>query len=167
MLKVSQYFLLAQLVNWSQTPNNPTIGIAGENVTLKWKYSLNLVAGDTFDYFVIRRFAPSKFDFDDIVKYGIDGTVVVYNRFKGRFTLGKSATPELLLIKAKDTDEAKYCCKVYSKNDNAQNCVLLKILGKPIFCLFVFCAAWLALSRANCYQDSLLLLKPSSNRRNI
>ncbi|XP_067052633.1 neural cell adhesion molecule 1-like [Acropora muricata] len=123
--------LSAQLVNWSQTPNNPTIGIAGENVTLKWKYSLNLVAGDTFDFFVIRRFAPSKFDFDEIVKYGIDGTVVVYNRFKGRFTLRKSATPELLLIKAKDTDETRYCCKVYSKNDNAQNCVLLKILVRP------------------------------------
>ena len=69
------------------------------------------------------------FDFDDIVKYGIDGTVAVYNRFKGRFTLGKRATPELLLIKAKDIDEAMYCCKVYSKNDNAQNCVHLKISG--------------------------------------
>lgn len=125
------------------------------------------MAGDTFDYFVIRRFEPSRSDFDDIVKYGIDGTLVVYNRFKGRFTLGKSATPELLLIKAKDTDETRYCCKVYSKNDNAQNCVLLNILGKPSFCLFIFCAAWLALSRVNCYQDSLLLLKPSSNRRNI
>ena len=106
-------------------------------MTLNWKYSLNLGAGDTFHYFVIRRFESSKFDFDDIVKYGSNGTVIVYNRFKGRFTLGKSATPELLLIKAKDTDETRYCCKVYSKNGGAQNCVQLKILGKPIFCLFV------------------------------
>ena len=108
-------------------------------MTLKWKFALNLDAGHTFDYFVIRRFEPSKFDYDDIVKYGIDGKVIVYNRFKGRFTLGKNATPELLLIKAKETDEERYCCKVYSKKDNAQNCVQLKILGKHIFCiLFVF-----------------------------
>lgn len=121
-------------------------------MTLKWKYSLNLAAGDTFHYFVIRRFSPSKFNFDDIVKYGIDGTVAVYKGFKGRFTLGKRATPELLLIKAKDIDEAMYCCKVYSKNDNAQNCVLLKILGKPIFCLFLFFCS---------------IVSTKSNRRNI
>lgn len=139
-------------------------------MTLKWKFDLNLDAGDSFDYFVIRRFEPSESDYDDIVKYGIDGKVIVYNRFKGRFTLGKNATPELLLIKAKETDEERYCCKVYSKKDNAQNCVQLKILGKPIFLYFVCflllgCRTWLALSRANYYQDSLLILKPQSGKQ--
>ena len=94
---------------------------------------MNLEADDSFDYFVIRRFQPSMGDYDDIVKYGTDGKEIVYNRYKGRFALAKNATPELLLIKAEESDEEKYCCKVYSTKYSVQKCVTLKILGKPFF----------------------------------
>ncbi|XP_068686511.1 neural cell adhesion molecule 1-like isoform X2 [Montipora foliosa] len=92
---------------------------------------MNLEANHSFDYFVIRRFQPSKGDYDDIVKYGRNGQEIVYERYKGRFALAENATPELLLIKAEESDERKYCCKVYSQKDNVQKCVTLKILVRP------------------------------------
>ncbi|XP_068733670.1 neural cell adhesion molecule 1-like isoform X1 [Montipora capricornis] len=121
----------AQFVTWTKIPKDPTFGAAGEKITLEWKYVMNLKANHSFDYFVIRRFQPSKGDYDDIVKYGRNGQEIVYERYKGRFALAENATPELLLIKAEESDERKYCCKVYSQKDNVQKCVTLKILVRP------------------------------------
>ena len=97
---------------------------------------MNLKAKESFDYFHITK------DSRPIVKYGSDGKERNYAKFKGRVVLAKNATPQLLLIKAEDSDEGNYCCHVYTTDNHEQTCIKLKILGKPFFrCL----PSWLVL----------------------
>ena len=97
---------------------------------------MNPKANESFDYFdIIKGIRP-------IVKYGSDGKTIIYSKFKGRVILAKNATPELLLIKAEESDEGRYCCRVFTTDNHEQTCIKLTILGKPFFrCL----PSWLVL----------------------
>lgn len=123
--------MLAQDITWTKLPKDPSYGVAGQQVVLQWGYNLTLAPGDAFDRFVIRRWNSTNGDFDGIVKYESDGKETVFPDHKGRFSLAKNATPALLLIKAKQSDERKYCCKVSTKNTpGKQKCTKLIMLGK-------------------------------------
>ena len=117
------FILLAQAITWTKEPANPTFGVAGENVTLEWRFKEK-----PFVYFQLSRLEKTRHK--NIILYNWDGGETVYQKYRGQFALAKNGTPAFMLIEAEEGDETEYCCEVSTKVDNDDRCVQLKILGK-------------------------------------
>lgn len=123
-------------LTWNKSPPNPFEGILGENVILKWNFTLT--SAETFDYFLLLE------NGDDVLKYNENKAIVTY---RGDVVLERNGTPSFTLINLKwRNDGKKYCLKVGTRNKGQgkiyKNCTRLKILGKVVFklpmCLFAF-----------------------------
>ena len=114
---------------WNKKPAAVVEGVLGENVILKWKFSL-VSANETFDYFLLLQNGY------DMLKYSHDVGVVTYSAFTGRVGLASNGTPAFILTNLqRSNDKAKFCCKVGIKRtdgtgDVHRDCVVFKLLGE-------------------------------------
>lgn len=121
---------LAQVSNWTKQPTDPLFGVLGENVSLEWKFTLT--GNDSISDFRLEQWHG--FDQEDIVTYRPGKKVQVHPQFEGKFGFETNAThPAFILINAKTSDEAKYCCKVSTRKAyGGRSCTNLQILGKAV-----------------------------------
>lgn len=100
----------------------------GENVSLEWNFTLT--GNDKIFDFKLEKWKG--FNLKDIVTYQPNGVVRVSAEFKGKFGMATNVThPAFILIKSETIDEARYCCKVSTKDGHeGRRCTNLQILGK-------------------------------------
>jgi len=103
--------------------------VLGENVSLEW--NLTLTGNDKIFDFRLEKWKG--FNSKDIVTYQPNGEVRVSAEFKGKFGMATNVThPAFILVNAETNDEARYCCKVSTKDGyDDRQCTNLQILGKP------------------------------------
>jgi len=72
-----------------------------------------------------------------MIKYSLDGRVIIYKTFIGSVCMATNGTPAFILINLQQNDDkAEFCCKVYTKSTGVSqgnvytDCVTLKLLGK-------------------------------------
>jgi len=124
------FFLLAQVSKWTKQPSDPYYGVLGENVSLEWNFTLT--GNDRIFDFRLEKWKG--FNQKDIVTYQPNGVVRVSAEFKGKFGMTTNVShPAFILVNAEISDEARYCCKVSTKDGyDDRQCTNLQILGKPL-----------------------------------
>jgi len=104
--------------------------VLGENVSFEW--NLTLTRNDKIFDFKLEK--SKGINSKDIVTFQPSGDVRVSAEFKGKFDMATNVThPAFILFNAETNDEARYCCKVSTKNGYDDiRCTNLQILGKPL-----------------------------------
>lgn len=119
----------AQVIKWTKQSPDPLFGVLGENVSFEWNFTVT--GNDKIFDFRLEKWKGS--NPKDIVTYQPNGLFRVSAEFKGKFGMATNVThPAFILVNAETNDEARYCCKVATRDGyDDRRCTNLQILVRP------------------------------------